>query len=115
MKVIFLSMLLSLAIVMGAQAANQHTPAGKVESVRTYQTGENGLRAQITLSDVTHNCGTGPTVVYFDTGKVPTVVVNSVLSLAFGAMVSDKNVIVTYDCTLGGGGYGWGFAISVNK
>lgn len=89
--------------------------SGSVSSVRTYQIGTDGLRAQIMLSGANHDCGTGPNTFYFDTGKVPADVVKAVISLAFGAMVAGKPVRITYDCSLHGGGYGWGVALSVSN
>jgi len=92
----------------------KNTPtAGTVSNVRTYAAGVDGLRAQITLSGAVHDCGTGPTTFYFDTGKVNTEVVKAVLALAFGAMAAGKRVIITYDSTLSGGGYGWATALQV--
>lgn len=114
MKQILTIVFLLSIFVFSAQAnANNRTVRGDVVSVRTYQLGDDGLRAQITLSEASHECGTDPSVFYFDTGNVNTEVVKSVLSLAFGAMVSGKQVKVTYDCSLSEGGYGWGIAISV--
>jgi len=114
MKITLLSILL-LTFITNVQAANVSTPSGKVKSVRTYQVGTDGLRAQITLSGATHDCGTQPTILYFDSHIIPTDVVKAVLSLAFGAMAADHSVIATYDCSLGSGGYGWGYALSVTK
>jgi len=89
---------------------------GIITKVRTYQLGQTGdFRAQITVSGAAHNCGTQPNIFYFDTNKIPAEVVKAVLSLAFGAMVSGKEVNITYDCAITGGGYGWGVALTVIK
>lgn len=82
--------------------------------MRTYQAGTNGLRAQITMSGVSHTCGNAPNTFYFDTGNVPTEVVKSVLSLAFGAMAANKLARVTFEC-VPENNYGWGKAITVFK
>jgi len=106
-----------MGICQTATAEWVSTPfTGQVVSVRTYQVGVNvGLRAEIAVSGMSHTCGTGPTVFYFDSDKIPMDVVKSVMSLAFGAMVSGKKIGITYDCSLAGGGYGWAVALAVSN
>ena len=41
--------------------------------------------------------------------------VKAAMALAFGAMVASKQVAMSYDCSLSGGGFGWGVAIAVQK
>lgn len=116
MKQIALALIVVIAGISSAQAAwvNTQTTA-IVTDVRTYQQGTDGLRAQITVSGATHDCGTEPSTFFFDSVKTTLDVVKAVMSLAFGAMVAGKQVIITYDCTLSTGGYGWGTALRVTN
>ena len=111
-------LLLIVGLIVASPAFSdwKSTPtAGDVEYVRSYPLGMDGLRAEIRVSGVSHDCGTQPNIFYFDTGKVNIDAVRSIMSLAFGAMVSGKKVVITYDCSLHSSGFGWGTGVRVNK
>jgi len=110
-KIVFV--LLAVLIGGSANAGWVNSPPGTVSYVRTYAVGVDGLRTQIGVSGATHGCGSEATIYYFDSDKIPMTVVKAVLSLLTTAMISGKSVVITYDCSISGGGFGWGTAVQV--
>jgi hypothetical protein len=106
------SILLLIPALSNAAAVDSATAS--IVSVRTYPLGGAGLRAQIQVSGGTHNCGTAASVYYFDSDKIGIEAVKAVLAVALTAQASQRAIFITYDCSFGGGGYGWGYAIQVN-
>jgi len=96
-------------------SANQSSPVGTIAYIRVYQQGAGNLQLQIGVNVAVRNCGTLPNVYYFNSSNsaMNMDVVKAVLAEASLALAAGKNVTMTYDCTLGAGGYGYGTAIQV--
>ncbi len=83
-----------------------------ISSVQTYPLDTTGMRVEIALTGASHNCGNGASVFYYDSNKIPMETVKSSMSVALSAMMAGKSVNVTYDCSLGSGGFGWGVGVT---
>lgn len=108
-------MLLFMVAQVSQAAWEGSQTSATITNVRTYQIGADHIRTQITIAGASHTCGTQPNILYFDSNKIPRDIVKTVLSLAFGAMAAGKSVKFDWDCSLAGGGYGWGVALSVSS
>jgi len=116
MKKVNLIFLLLITVVPLSQAAWEGSQTtGTITNVRTCQIGADDIRTQITIAGASHNCGTQPNILYFDSNKIPRDIVKTVMALAFGAMATGKPVRFNWDCSLAGGGYSWGVALSVSS
>ena len=100
-------------VVPDANAAWMEAPVGTVAYVRSYQDGATGLRAEIAVSGGDHSCGTQPNIYYFDSSSIPLEEVKAIIALSMGAMIAGKSIQMLYDCSLKGGGYGWGVGAKV--
>lgn len=88
---------------------------GLVEYVRTYPINVSvGLRAQVGISGFTNTCGNGDNSIYFDSDKISIDAVKAILATALAAQAQGKKVSLTYDCSLAGGGWAWGTALTVH-
>ncbi len=112
MLVVF-SLVVSLISSSTCYAALVMSSPGTITYVRTYDIGT-GLRVQIGVSSAAgHTCGNGPTDYYFDSDKVSLDSVKGVLAIGSAALLAGRTVLVTYDCSLSGGGFGWGVALQM--
>ena len=114
-KMITIILAITVFDICQAYAEWQNSSVGTINYVRAYAVAETGLRLQVGVTGAEHTCGTGPTTYYFDSPMLTADVVKAITSLATSAMVAGKPVIVSYDCSIGHSGYGWGIALQVNK
>ena len=98
-----------------AQAAWANSGAGTVTYVRSYPMGSTGLRLELGVTGAGHSCGTDSSVYYFDSTSIGMDATKALLALAFGAMSTGKTVVITYDCAIASGGFGWGIGIKVSN
>ena len=66
-------------------------------------------------SSASDNCGTEPTIYYFDAAKIGADTTKVIIGSATAAMAVGQSVTLTYDCSLAGGGFGWGVALSASN
>ena len=99
-----------------ARASAIVSSSGSVVYARSYGDGSGGVRLELGVSSgASHNCGTQPTVYYFDASKIGADTTKAIIAIATAAMVSGELITLTYDCTIGGGGYGWGIGLSASS
>jgi hypothetical protein len=101
------------ASVPAAHATSVLSSNGSVTYVRAYGDGSGGVRLELGVSTAaSHNCGTYPTIYYFDANKLGADTTKSIIAIATAAMMTGTTIGVTYDCSLSSGGYGWGIGIT---
>lgn len=111
-----LFLLIACAAAQVAQASWVTSSSGYVSYTRTVSLGTTGVRLELGVSSsASHSCGTQPTVYYFDSTNIGPDATKSIIAVAIAAMTSGAAVTLTYDCTLGSGGYGWGTALSASN
>ena len=94
-------------------AAPAWTAAANVTKIQTYPLGSGEVRVVVYISGSSHNCGTAPSVVYYDAPYIGVEHVKNALSVALTAKASGQQVKLRYDCAIAGGGYGWGAGIEL--
>ncbi len=103
-------------LVSAAHATQVLSSNGSVTYVRSYGDGSGGVRLELGVSaPASHNCGSYATIYYFDANKLGADTTKSIIAIATAAMMTGTTIAVTYDCSLAGGGYGWGIGITASN
>jgi len=96
-----------------AHATSVLSSNGSVTYVQSYGDRSGGVRLELSVSAAAlHDCGTYPTIYYFDANKLGADTTKSIVAIATAAMMTGTTIGITYDCSLASGGYGWGIGIT---